>query len=431
MSSITPIGTTNHQSRNHIFGIKEKDRTGHMYVLGKTGVGKSTLLLNMAIGDILQGNGVGIFDPHGDLINSVLDYIPKERIQDVIYFNSSDIDHIIAYNPLYGVREENGYQVASNIVSVFKKLWSESWGPRMEHILRNTIYTLTYYRQATLLDISSLLTNYSFRVEVLHHVDNQTLQDFWSKEFTPLSPQQKNEHIAPILNKVGILATHPIIRSIIGNPISSFDISKVMDESKILLVNLSKGVLGEAGTQFLGSLLVTQFQTASLERAKRHIRDRTPFYLYIDEMHSFVTLSFADILSESRKYGLSIFLTHQFLDQLHEDIRKSILGNVGTLIVFRIGTEDAETLEHEFFPTFNKEDLSMLPQYSIYIKLLIDGTVSQPFSATTNPLSYKKTNLKNEVISFSRKRYGSFRKETEKSFIKEKPDQNKQQNLFL
>jgi len=416
MSDLTPIGTTNHQNKNYVFGIKQKDRTGHIYCLGKTGVGKSTLLLNMAIEDILQNKGVGILDPHGDLINSVLDYISEDRIQDVIYFNPGDTDHMIAYNPLYGLREENRYQVASNIVSVFKKLWSESWGPRMEHILRNTIHTLTYYPHATLLDISPLLTDYSFRVEVLQYLDNQTLHDFWSKEFIPLSPQQKNEHIAPILNKVGILTTHPIIRSIIGNPISSFDISKVMDESKILLANLSKGVLGEAGTQFLGSLLVTQFQTSSLERAKRHIQDRTPFYLYIDEMHSFVTLSFADILSESRKYGLGIFLTHQFLDQLHEDIRKAILGNVGTLIVFRIGTEDAETLEHEFYPTFTKEDLSMLPQYSIYIKLLIDGTVSQPFSATTNPLTYEKTYTKNKALAYSRKRYGIFKKEIKANY---------------
>lgn len=430
MFDITPIGTTNHQNRNHTFGIKEKDRGGHTYVLGKTGVGKSTLLLNMAIGDIVQGKGVGILDPHGDLIQTILDYIPKERIQDVIYINPSDTDYMIAYNPLYRLKEENRYQVASNIVSVFKKFWSESWGPRMEHILRNTIHTLTYYPHATLLDISPVLTDYSFRVEVLQHVDNHTLHDFWTKEFTPLSPQQKNEHIAPILNKVGILATHPIIRSIIGNPISSFDIAQVMDEKKILLVNLSKGVLGEAGTQFLGSLLVTQFQTASLERAKRHIHQRTPFYLYIDEMHSFVTLSFADILSESRKFGLSLFLTHQFLDQLHEDIRKAILGNVGTLILFRIGTEDAETLEHEFYPIFTKEDLSMLPQYSIYIKLLIDGTVSLPFSATTNPLSFSKTYSKNKVIAYSRKRYGGIKQDRKASFEKTPENVDTQKSLF-
>ncbi len=406
MSNITPIGTTNHQNRKYLFGIKEKDRSGHIYCIGKTGTGKSTLLLNMAISDILQGRGVGILDPHGDLIQTILEYIPKERIQDVIYFNPSDTDHIIAYNPLYKAKEENRYQVASNIVSVFKKLWSESWGPRMEHILRNTIHTLTYYPYATLLDITPVLTDANFRSHILNHVTNDTLHGFWSKEFNVLSPQQRNEHIAPILNKVGILATHPIIRSIIGNSISSFDIPRVMDERKILLVNLSKGILGEAGTQFLGSLLVTQFQTASLERAKRHIHTRTPYYLYIDEMHSFVTLSFADILSESRKYGLSLFLTHQFLDQLHEDIRKAIFGNVGTLITFRIGTEDAETIEHEFYPTFTKDDLSMLPQYTIYIKLLIDGTISQPFSAVTNPLTYPKTFLKNEVIAYSQKRYG-------------------------
>lgn len=430
MVDITIIGTTNHQNRNYTFGIKEKDRTGHIYCIGKTGVGKSTLLLNMAISDILQGKGVSIFDPHGDLIQTVLDYIPKERIKDVIYINPRDTGHMIAYNPLHGLIEDNRYQVASNIVSVFKKLWSESWGPRMEHILRNSIHTLTYYPYATLLHISPLLTDYSFRVEVLRHVDNQTLLDFWNKEFIPLSPQQKNEHIAPILNKVGILACHPIIRSIIGNPISSFDIANVMDESKILLVNLSKGVLGEAGTQFLGSLLVTQFQTASLERAKRHIHNRTPFYLYIDEMHSFVTLSFADILSESRKYGLAIFLTHQFLDQLHEDIRKAILGNVGTLIVFRIGTEDAETLEHEFHPTFTKEDLSILPQYSIYIKLLIDGTVSQPFSATTNSLSFTKTHFKNDIKAYSRRRYGSCKQMRQKQIEKVIENSKSQKSLF-
>lgn len=403
---ITPIGSTNHQNRNFNFGIKEKDRSGHIYCIGKTGTGKSTLLLNMAIGDILQGKGVGILDPHGDLIHTILEYIPKERMQDVIYLNPADTDHIIAYNPLYKVKEENRYQVASNIVSVFKKLFIDSWGPRMEHILRNTIHTLTYYPHATLLDISPILTDSQFRMHILNHVTNDVLHDFWNKEYNPLSPQQRNEHIAPILNKVGILATHPIIRSIIGNSISSFDISKVMDEKKILLANLSKGVLGEAGTQFLGSLLVTQFQTASLERAKKPIHERTPYYLYIDEMHSFVTLAFADILSESRKYGLSLFLTHQFLDQLHEEIFKAILGNVGTLIVFRIGTQDAETLEHEFYPTFTKEDLSMLPQYSIYLKLLIDGTISQPFSATTLPLTYLKTRLINDIIVHSRNRYG-------------------------
>jgi hypothetical protein len=408
--SITPIGTTNHRNTQTPFGIKEADRSGHIYCIGKTGTGKSTLLLNMAIGDILQGKGVGILDPHGDLIQTILDYIPKSRIQDVIYLNPSDTGSLIAYNPLYKVKEENRYLVASNIVSVFKKLFMDSWGPRLEYILRNTIHTLTYYPHGTLLDITPLLTDNQFRYHVLQYADNDALQHFWNKEFNTLSPQQKNEHIAPILNKIGILSTHPVIKEIISNNISSFDISHIMDEGKILLVNLSKGVLGEAGTQFLGSLLVTQFQTASLERTTRPIHERTPFYLYIDEMHSFVTLAFADILSESRKYGLSLFLTHQFLDQLHEDIRKAIFGNVGTLITFRIGTEDAETIEHEFYPTFTKDDLAMLPRYSIYLKLLIDGTISQPFSANTLALTYIKTYVKHEIIRHSRKRYGGIPK---------------------
>ena len=404
--SITPIGTTNHQSKQYTFGIKPHDRSGHVYCLGKTGVGKSTLLLNMAISDILNGSGLCILDPHGELIESILSFIPPNRIQDVVYINPLDKERLIAYNPIYKVKEENRYQVAANIVSVFKKLWSDSWGPRMEHILRNAIHSLTYCPFATLLDIAPLLSDYTFRNYVLQFVTNESLQSFWVKEFNPLSPQQKNEHIAPILNKVGILSTHPIIKAILGNVVSSFDISEIMNSKKILLCNLSKGVLGEAGTQFLGSLLVTQFQIASLERTRIPSHLRNPYYLYIDEAHSFVTLSFSDILSESRKYGLSLFITHQFIHQLHEDIYKAIIGNVGTLICFRIGTEDAETIESEFQSVFTKEDLTRLPQYSIYLKLLINGSISEPFSATTLPLNHKRHGIEKEIQEYSRKKYG-------------------------
>jgi energy-coupling factor transporter ATP-binding protein EcfA2 len=406
MDNITPIGATNHQNKRMVFGIKDHDRLQHIYCIGKTGSGKSTLLLNMAISDIQRGNGVGIIDPHGDLIQTILDYIPKERIQDIIYIDVTDRTHTIAFNPLYNVPEENRFLVADTIVSTFKKLWSDSWGPRLEHILRNTILSLLAYPHATLLDIQPILTDNYFRQLVLSHITDQGLLNFWQKEFEPLAPQVKNEIISPILNKVGILSSNTTIKNIIGNRISSFTIADVMNKKHILLVNLSKGYLGEVGTLFLGSLLITQFQTAALQRAKQSIQNRTPFYLYIDEMQSFVTLSFTDILSESRKYGLSLFLTHQQTAQLSDEILDAVLGNVGTLISFRVGSQDAELLEKELYPIFTREDIINLPQYHIYLKLLIDGTQSQPFSAKTLPVQAKKCFLKQECIFYSRKKYG-------------------------
>ncbi len=406
MASVTPIGSTNHQNKNQVFGIKDHDRLQHIYCIGKTGSGKSTLLLNMAISDIQRGNGVGIIDPHGDLINSILEYIPKERIKDVIYVDVTDKTHTIAFNPLHNVPEENRFLVADTIVSTFKKLWIDSWGPRLEHILRNTTLSLLAYPHATLLDIQPILTDYYFRQLVLSHITDQGLLNFWRKEFEPLAPQVKNEFISPIVNKVGILNANTIIKNIIGNRISSFTIADVMNNKRILLVNLSKGYLGESGTLFLGSLLITQFQTAALQRARQSIQNRTPFFLFIDEMQSFITLSFTDILSESRKYGLSLFLTHQHTAQLSDEILDAIIGNVGTLITFRVGSQDAELFEKEFYPIFNREDIINLPQYNIYLKLLIDGTQSQPFSAITLHIQAKKYYLRHECIYYSRKKYG-------------------------
>ncbi len=413
MSSITSIGITNWRNQQQVFGIKEQDRLGHIYCLGKTGAGKSTLLLNMAIADIEQGKGVGIIDPHGDLAEEILDYIPKERIKDVIYLNAGDTEYPIAFNPLYDVQEQDRYLVAATIVTTLKKLWADSWGPRLEHILRNTLLSLSYYSESTLLDIVPMLTNYDFRKKVLYAVPVLSILDFWQKEFEPLSPQLKNEFIAPIVNKVGLFTSHPIIRNILGQQKSTISIREIMNTKKIFIANLSKGVLGEAGTQLLGSLLVTQFQTASLGRATRPIHTRTPFYLYIDEVHSFITKSFADILSESRKYGLSLFLTHQFIDQLPEEIRQSIIGNVGTLVTFRIGAADARVLAEEFFPVFTETDLINLPRYHIYIKLLIDGTTSKPFSAITIPLKEKQSFNRTDIIIYSRNLYAKRKEEVE------------------
>ena len=433
MSNITKIGKTNFRNTNQPCGIKEKDRAGHIYCIGKTGAGKSTLLLNMAIADIHSGKGIGIIDPHGDLSESILDYIPNERIKDVIYFTGCDTSYPIAFNPLFNIKIEERHLVASNIVSTFKRIWSESWGPRLEHILRNTILTLVNYPHATLLDIQPLLLDFDFRKKVLQFITDTALLDFWYKEFNSWSPQFKSEAISPIVNKVGLFQTHIHLRNIVGQEKSSFIIADVMYQKKIFIANLSKGHLGEDATTLLGSMLVTQFQTAALTRSKQPIHSRTPFFLYIDEMHSFVTLSFADILAESRKYGLSLFLTHQYLDQLHEDIRKAILGNVGTIITFRIGANDAEILKPEFNSLFDVEDFIRLPQYGIYLKLLIDGTTSEPFSAYTLPIIQEKYYLKTEIIENSRKIYAQKREGVENALYqkyKSKASNNRQETLF-
>jgi hypothetical protein len=409
MEKITKIGKTNFRNTNLHFGIKEKDRSGHIYCIGKTGVGKSTLLLSMAISDIEKGNGIGIIDPHGDLSETILDYIPKERIQDVIYFTGCDREYPIAFNPLCSVTDEERHLVASNMVGTLKRIWSDSWGPRLEHILRNTLLSLTYYPHATLLDIQPLLLDYDFRKKVLQFITDPALLDFWYKEFNAMSPQFKSEAISPVVNKIGMFQTHTHIRNIIGQEQSSFTIAEVMNRKMIFIANLSKGHLGEDGTALLGSMLVTQFQTAALSRSKQAEDTRTPFYLYIDEMHSFVTLSFADILSESRKYGLCLFLTHQYTGQLHEDIRDAIIGNVGTIITFRIGAIDAELMKPEFNELFNTEDFIRLPQYHIYLKLLIDGTTSEPFSAYTVPVTHLRHHLKKDIIEHSRTVYGNER----------------------
>ena len=424
MSPITKIGKTNFRNTNQIFGIKEKDRSGHIYCIGKTGTGKSTLLLNMAIDDIHTGKGVGIIDPHGDLSETILDHIPKGRIKDVIYFTGCDTLYPIAFNPLHNVGAEERHLVASNIISTLKRIWIESWGPRLEHILRNTILTLAHYPHATLLDIQPLLLDYDFRKKVLQFVTDIALLDFWYKEFNVMSPQLKSEAISPIVNKVGLFQTHIHLRNIVGQEESSFTITEVMNQKKIFIANLSKGHLGEDATTLLGSMLITQFQTAALARSKQPMHIRTPFYLYIDEMHSFVTLSFADILAESRKYGLSLFLTHQYIDQLHEDIRKAILGNVGTIISFRIGANDAEILKPEFNSLFDVEDFIRLPQYAIYLKLLIDGTTSEPFSAYTLPIAKDREFTKEEVIEHSRKTYANGKEEVEKSIYGRYKDRN-------
>ena len=418
MNDITHFGITNWRNENKRFGIKDKDRLGHIYVIGKTGVGKSTLLLNMAVSDIQNGKGLCIIDPHGDIAESILDHIPKERLVDVIYFNPKDIWHPIAFNPLKAVHPNYHHLVASGLISTFKKIWADSWGPRLEYILRFSLLTLLEYPNATLLDIQPLLTDVLFRNKVLSYVTNQHTLSFWKNEFDKYSPALRSEAITPILNKTGVFLTSIPLRNTVGQNTNGFRMQNVLDEGKILIANLSKGELGEDASSILGSILVTSIQLAALFRSTQPEHERIPFYLYVDEMHSFISLSFADILSEARKYKLSLFLTHQYIEQLHEKIRSAIFGNVGTIISFRIGAEDAEHLAKEFNPEFNEDDFVNLPRYSMYLKLMIDGATSRPFSAFSLPPKQQVQSFKEEAIDFSRKKYGKERKLVEEQIFK-------------
>jgi hypothetical protein len=429
-NGITPIGKTDWRNEQKPFGIKDKDRLGHFYVIGKTGVGKSTLLQNMAISDIQKGKGIAVLDPHGDIASDMLNFIPKERINDVIYFNPSDTEYPVAFNPLYNVPEQFHHLVASGIISTFKKIWSESWGPRMEHILRFSLLTLLQYPNATLLHIQPLLTNRQFHFHVLLHVKTTFLLEFWHNEFEKYSPALKAEATSPILNKVGIFQTSIPLRGIVGQSESTLDITKLMEEGGILIANLSKGQLGEEVSSILGSMLVTSIQLSALSRSTQPEHTRKPFYLFVDEVHSFVSLSFADILAEARKYALSLFMAHQYIEQLPEKVRIAIFGNVGTIASFRIGAEDAKYLSQEFFPVFDESDLIHLPKYSMYLKLMIDGATSKPFSAIAHPLNTNRTNLKDEVISSSRKKYGVSNNKKMKAQRIEFSDDSSQQDLF-
>jgi hypothetical protein len=414
---ITPFAITDYRDIRKLFGIKDKNRRGHMYIIGKTGTGKSTLMENIAISDIKNSCGLAIIDPHGDMAEEILDYVPKKRIKDVIYFNPADMEYPIAFNPLEKVSRDFHHLVASGIISTLKKIWSESWGPRLEHILRHALLTLLEYPGSTLLDLPKLLTDKEFRKIVVSHVAHPQVREFWLSEFDKYSAWLRSEAISPILNKIGQFLVSIPLRNIVGQKENMFDLRQVMDEGKILIVNLAKGKIGEDNCSLLGALVLTKIQLAALSRADLREEKRTPFYLYVDEIHSFVTLSFADILSESRKYGLNLILAHQYIEQLDDKIRAAIFGNVGTIIAFKIGAEDAKYLAQEFAPVFNETDLINLPNFHIYLKLMIDGVTSQPFSAITLRLREINTSHKKEIINLSRKRYAKPRSEVEREML--------------
>jgi type IV secretory pathway TraG/TraD family ATPase VirD4 len=382
LKPFTPIARTNWRNTNQLFGIKPLDRLQHIYCLGKTGTGKSTLLINMALDDIYKGNGICVIDPHADTVKDILNNIPRERMPDVVYFDATNLQALPAFNPLYNIPEHQRQLVASELVLTLKKIFLENWGNKLEYILRFAILTLLDYPNGTLLDIHALLVDKEFRSKVLLHIRNPYITSFWKTEYDLYTPSVQTSTIMPILNKIGIFLANDTLRGIVGAK-ESISIEQCMNENKILLCNLSKGIIGDDISTILGSFITTSIQTTAMRRAGKEMKDRNPYYLYIDEAHSFLSSSFATMLSEVRKYGVGLFLTHQHLEQLEDGVRSAILGNVGTIICFRLGLQDAKVMEREFYPTFNHEDFINLPRYNIYIKLLIDGATSKGFSAIT------------------------------------------------
>lgn len=372
---------TDFRNEERMFGIKRYDRRAHIYVIGKTGTGKSTLLETMIRQDIQSGQGLALLDPHGDLVERVAARIPENRKDDLIYFDVPDHTRTFGFNPLEHVSPEKRALAASGLLEAFKKLWSDSWGPRLEHILRNALLALLDQPQATLADILTLLENDSFRRSAALRVHNTQVRAFWLREYEAYPARFRTEAIAPIQNKVGAFLSNPILYRILAQPKSSFNLRNVMDERRILLVNLSKGRIGEDTTALLGALLVTSLGLAALSRADTPESNRKDFYLYLDEFQSFTTLSLAKMLSELRKYRMGLVLAHQYFSQLDDQIREAVLGNVGTLISFRVGMSDAQILSKEFYPTFSEADLIRLSNHHVYLKLMIDGIPSEPFSA--------------------------------------------------
>jgi len=382
LKPFTPIAKTNFRNHDKLFGIKPADRLHHIYCIGKTGMGKSHLLVNMALDDIVKGHPVCILDPHGDTINAILARMPEYRKQDLVHFDATNRNALPAFNPLHGVAEGQRQLVASEIVMTFRKLFLEAWGSKLEYVLRFAILTLLSYPGATLLDINLLLLDRDFRAKVLEQVHDLYVINFWVREYDTYSASAQATTILPILNKIGVLIASDTLRGIFGQQ-ESISMEQCMKESKIVLCNLSKGVIGEDVSTVLGSFLITVIQATAMRRAEIPVSERTPFYLYIDEAHGFVSATFATMLSQIRKFGVGVFLTHQYLDQLEPETRSAILGNVGTIVCFRLGLPDAKVMEREFYPVFSYDDFTSLPKYHIYLKLLIDGTESKGFSAIT------------------------------------------------
>jgi len=413
---LTILGNTDYRGEKITFGIREEDKFRHMYIVGKTGTGKSTFIANLLKSDMIAGNGLALLDPHGELVDTVLEHIPTNRINDVILFDVSDADYPIGFNLLQGATEEEKNLIASGVVSTFKKLFDNSRWPRLEYILRNVAIALVDYPNATLMHILRMLTDKSFREEVISHVKDAVVLKFRTNEFAKWNDKQREEAVGPITNKVGQFLSSKLVRNIFGQPRTKLNLRKAMDEGKIILVNLSKGRIGEDNANMIGSLLVTKFQIDAMSRANIAAHERRPFYLYIDEFQNFASESFATILSEARKYKLALIVANQYTAQLDEKTRDAIFGNVGTTIAFTLGKDDADMITGQFKNMASVNDLISLPKYTAYTRLMIDGISSDPFSMKTLPITTPEWSLEliDKIRKQSRQRYAMERGQLEK-----------------
>lgn len=415
-ATVSPIAVTNFRGHNTMFGLPRNDRGRHLYIIGQTGVGKSALLELLTISDIYSPYGFAVIDPHGDYAISTLKRIPSERAGDVIYFNPADTDFPVAFNPMEVYDAKLKTHTTSELIGVLKRMF-ESWGPRLEYILRYSLLALLDYPDATMLDITRLLTDKQFRAAVLEHVQDPVVRNFWLVEFASWNEKFATEAVAPVLNKVGAFTANPIVRNIIGQPKSSFNIRKIMDEQKILIVNLSRGLIGEDNAALLGALLVTKIQMGAMSRADIHASERSPFYLYVDEFQNFATDSFATILSEARKYGLNLTVANQYIAQMSPNVKDAVFGNVGSIIAFRTSADDARTMQRYFEPKFTEHDLVHIHNRHFVINMTIEGEKVQAFSAVTLNLPPPGADHSQAIIDNSRRQY-AFRRDDIELFVK-------------
>ncbi|MFH1286753.1 MAG: type IV secretion system DNA-binding domain-containing protein, partial [Candidatus Magasanikbacteria bacterium] len=407
------FGQTNYRNQMRRFGIKTDDRRRHMYVVGKTGMGKTTMMENMVLQDIYKGHGIGVVDPHGDFAEKIINYIPSNRVNDVVYFNPADINFPIGFNILEVESEEQKHLVASGLMAVFKKIWPDVWSSRMEYILNNTILALLDYPGSTLLGINRLLGDKKYRKKVVRKLTDPVIKAFWQNEFAQYNERYATEAVAPIQNKIGQFLSASVIRNMVAQVKSTINVREIMDSKKILIMNLSKGRIGEDNSRLLGGMLITEIQLAAMARVDTPEAERKDFFLYVDEFQNFATPSFANILSEARKYRLSLIMAHQYVAQIDELVADAVFGNVGTIVTFRVGGADAEFLVKEFTPTFLEEDIVNLPKFQIFLKLMINGVASQPFSAATMPPIGSATGSFDKVVRVSRERYAKPRSSIE------------------
>jgi hypothetical protein len=417
-NKITYFAETDSRNKRTPFGIKAKDRLKHVYVIGKTGMGKSTLLENMAVQDIKGMEGMAFIDPHGKTADLLLEYVPPERVKDVVYFAPFDTEFPISFNVMEDVGEDKRHLVANGLMSAFKKIWVDAWSARMEYILNNILLALLEYPDSTLIGVNRMLADKSYRLKVVANITDPSVKAFWVDEFEKYGEKYMQEAGAAIQNKIGQFIANPLVRNLIGQPKSTFDIRKIMDEGKIMIINLSKGRVGEANANLIGSMLITKIYLAAMSRADKteaELNKLPNFYLYVDEFQNFANESFADILSEARKYKLNLTVAHQYIEQMSDEVRAAVFGNVGTMISFRVGSYDAEVLEKEFAPIFIAEDLVNLGFTQIYLKLMIDGIGSQPFSASTlGPIAKPETSSMQAIIDNSRQMFARPRAIVEK-----------------